>query len=723
MHARHRSPAHGYRSSSTGTGWGASKISPETSGRGHGFYNSEYRSFNNRGFGRGQGHPTKSFQQPPQPPIRKGDLFMEAGRLAAEYLVSKGLLPPSVLSGKWQNGGLKKQVGDYQDFHQQDDLTQETRIPAHARLASVPSDAGSARRRYFDDFNSRVHMKGRRRGDYYRSYSSEWGREYGRRGSWSDRNEASPDMEREDDTASGHCEEQQVGKAIDEGMHSPGLSRAAESEEATDMEWGLEKFTGPDEMGSKASSSCVNKDEMNSGHSKRPDDLTSLTPENEAKGSHDSSKNEKQIAPDLPIQHTAAYDNPCGKSGSDLLALCRFVNVPTKTRSALVSRTSKVDQVPNNEDNSVSDIAYPQGLEVSVQDCNLNCSTNVVLTNASHDLKSAHSEVSEDVGELGPNYGVALEENVKSQSFSSGAFMHGSEQESSPGQSGSVRSTLAKERGEKRTAEESDVNKATKKLRECYPSLVTDSEGHLNLSDSSDNRMPSKEMRSSEDRQLIAAVTQDTLVDCCQFPENEGEQHVQYTQEKQLFPSSFKICDLNLMESSDMNDSHCNDPVPTYATIVTTQKEMPKIDVDLSISNSNISSQFARHTSDGKEIEVIDLENDSTTDDKAFNDPERKMDTAFTGTEGFPSNAQNASDIADVQDNYDGLMISEFLNTFSNCNSVTEDITSLQNEINLHNGEGNFGDDDSIYMSLGEIPLSFIPAWQQPTPKEYEKPF
>lgn len=60
-------------------------------------------------------------------------------------------------------------------------------------------------------------------------------------------------------------------------------------------------------------------------------------------------------------------------------------------------------------------------------------------------------------------------------------------------------------------------------------------------------------------------------------------------------------------------------------------------------------------------------------------------------------------DMTDVPDQYDGLMITEFLQNFSNCppddmnahplqnesiNSLqTEDINPLQNEMGLHNGE------------------------------------
>ena len=61
------------------------------------------------------------------------------------------------------------------------------------------------------------------------------------------------------------------------------------------------------------------------------------------------------------------------------------------------------------------------------------------------------------------------------------------------------------------------------------------------------------------------------------------------------------------------------------------------------------------------------------------------------------------SDISDVPDHYDGLMITEFLRNFSSCPSEdinphplqnenintlqTEDINPLQNEMGLHNGE------------------------------------
>jgi hypothetical protein len=59
----------------------------------------------------------------------------------------------------------------------------------------------------------------------------------------------------------------------------------------------------------------------------------------------------------------------------------------------------------------------------------------------------------------------------------------------------------------------------------------------------------------------------------------------------------------------------------------------------------------------------------------------------FTGVECFPNHAPNAGQIPDVQDNYDGLMITQFFNTFSDCPAVPVDINPLQNEMGLHNGE------------------------------------
>lgn len=635
-HARHRSPGNGYTRSGGSMGMGvggASRISPDTSARNHSFYSSEYRSFNTRVFGRGQGHP-KSFRQPPQPTPQKWDVLMEAGRLAAEYLVSKGLLPQNALSGKWQNGSFKRQTADYQDFRQQEDLMQEGRTSAHSRLGSGASDAGSSRRRYPDEFNSRNHVKGRRRGEYYRSYGSEWSREYGR-------SRMSPGMEGEDDTVSGQFEEQQVSNDVDDGMQKSGPSGfAPESEEAADMESGMSKYSYPDETASKASSSSAVKEEIDIESSKGGyDDMTNLNMGKEGmKDSNSDCGNEKQIVlEDLPNQQSAVDGDMSGKDGSDLLTLSKFANVPTKTRSALAYKASKVGQILSSEEEDASDIGAAKGSEDLVQDGACNISAGDVLANTNHDSncpdpeisKSSYVQSSENVGELGTAYGAVQGKWVRFHSFPDRAFMQGEEQESSMRLLGFGRSASVKERGEKRAAEDGDVNEAAKKPREWLPSLVTTADEQLHISNSSENTVSLQEERASPNLPVNEAATQDNFVNGSQFPEAAGEPCMKYAQEKQFFPSSFKICDLNLMEASEMNDAHRSDRVPTYPSAMANEKAAAQVDIDLSISNANMSGEYARCMSDGKQVEIIDLENDSILEDEPFDNPQRKYVLLF----------------------------------------------------------------------------------------------
>ncbi|XP_031257540.1 uncharacterized protein At4g26450 isoform X2 [Pistacia vera] len=719
MHARHRSPGNGYRSNSMGMG-----MPPEGSARGRGFY-SEYRSFN-RGFGRGQGQP-KSFQQLPPTP-RKSDVFMEAGRLAAEYLVSQGLLPPGILSGKLQNGAFRSEDGENLQ------LPPEGRSSALARLGNSGSDVGSGRRRYPDDYNSmglRNYLNRRKKGGSFKSNSLDWGREYGRSGSWSEKGRVSPDIEGDCDSYSGNQEEQQVSKDVGNALQKPGLGELApKSEEASGLESGLEKFNIQDEMGSRASSSSVGKGllhETGVEFSKKSVDSTNMDMEaGELKDEICDEETEEQDAlEESAIKHYSLEDDTSTKSNNDLLTLCRFAKVPTKTRSSLTYKGLKVDSVSNNDVEKTSDTILPIGPEALVENNSLVSSAVDLLPDKTLDSKCPDSEISkaphvqsiEGVGTLGSLYGVDEGQFMRSQSFPDRALMCDVDQELGQGLSGLQKSSsMVQERGEKRTMEEHDSVEATKKLREWFPSNE-----YSNISSMSDKKASSQE-ETATPCEVSLAVDPENSVNRFSFPRRGGEPCVEYAQEKQLFPGSFKICDLNLMEASDINENHHSDPTLIYPTIP--KKEATPVDVDLSMSNSIMSGDYSRRTSDGKEIEIIDLENDSAQTEKASdNNSERKTETMFTGMEGFSNHVQNAGHIPDVQDNYDGLMITQLLNNFPDCPGVPVDINALQNEMAIHNGEVALGDDDSIYMSLGEIPLSFLRGWEQPPPQEYEKPF
>ncbi|XP_038998141.1 uncharacterized protein At4g26450-like isoform X1 [Hibiscus syriacus] len=741
MHARHRNAWNDYRSNSMVMGLSSSRISPETSGRGHGFYNSEYRSFK-RGFGRGQRHP-KSFQSNPPPPREGTDIFTQAGRLAAEYLVSQGLLPPSVLPAKWQNGRLKKQMGDYQDYRSQEGdnlhLPSIRQTSALARLRNCNSDVSLGRRSNVDENNSswsRNLSKGRRKDGSYR------GREYGGSGSWSDRIRGSPDLEIDDDNVSGHHEESHVGKDVGNGLHKHVSGDfAPKGEELVNFD---DKYILPDELRSKASSSGAEKDlksETDGELLKRSNDSADFIMEaGELKdGSNDNVETEEEgVLKDSSFKHSSTEDDVSGKTCTGLLALCNFAKVPTKTRSSLTLRNLKADSVSVNDQGSVSNFENPSGHQPLLEDNSLGGSSGDLLLNKSQDLKP-DSELSKDlsVHSFGMDhiYGVGQGKCTRSQAFPDRALLHDSEQElvqDMPGLQRSCSMVAIKERGDKRGFEQSDLREGAKKPREWLESVTTKTD-FLPFSDFEDKKVGLVEGIASTSEEAGAVVKkgiQDSLVTNSHFPGGDGESSINYVQEKQHFPNAFKICDLNLMETSDINESHHNDAIIMYSSAPETKIEAATIGIDLSMSNSNGPSGGNRHANNCKEIEVIDLENDCIQEDKTADNLGRKSEPMFVSMNG---------DMTDVPDQYDGLMMSEFFRNFSNCppddinahpmqneniNTLqTEDINPLQSDTGLHNGEGTLTDDDSIYMSLGEIPLSFLPAWEQTPAQEYEKPF
>lgn len=89
--------------------------------------------------------------------------FMKAGHLAAEYLVSQGLLPHNSIPGKWQNGNLKGyQMGGFQEFEAQ---VQENSVRSCEGRNIFPQGA-SVRRRFPGEFSStrqRNQMRGKKR--------------------------------------------------------------------------------------------------------------------------------------------------------------------------------------------------------------------------------------------------------------------------------------------------------------------------------------------------------------------------------------------------------------------------------------------------------------------------------------------------------------------------------------------------------------------------------
>ncbi|XP_059277378.1 uncharacterized protein At4g26450-like [Lycium ferocissimum] len=739
MHARYRNPVNRNRSSSMG--FGDVGASPERFVRGRG----EYRNYNRVVFGRGQ---SKQFAMP-----HGNEIFMEAGRLAAEYLVSKGLLPPSALSGKYQNGSLKNPVGEFQGFRSQE--ADFMRVSVEGRI--LGGDVGHGRKGFPDEYNSmgsRSSMRERRRNGTVKSYGSEFNRELGRSGSWN-RVRNSPDVDGLDNAFTGNRDEQQVAKDSDGVLqNSPPRKINHEIESSGNSLVDSEpagQNKAEDDAGKKASpissannlssederqhnedcveidASKIEVDQVDDAGKKASliSTATNLPPKDERQNNEkcveiEASKIEIDQVDENnsngDLERKAAKDiadKQPSKSSNDLLSFWRFKQVPKKTRSSLANRVLKVCDNAVIEDENSREMEIPKDTQKHSEVNHVDVSPGVISSPHSHDARNLDSGKSEPLDleeESCCSHVIKQVNEMGSSSFGdSMVIKKGETILELPGFESC--SSINLERGEKRAVEhDDDFTVGTKKPRELASSMCALSDGILYHSNSMDDWPNSHEPDEKK------------LVDVPLITKSDMEPGTDFT-EKQLFPGSLKTCDLNLLEASDVNETQNADPVHIFPGITGSVKQEAPVDFDLTISNNcDTASKYAKSGFDDIDIEVIDLENDFEQEDKALNNPETRSEVVFTGSDGFSNNPHGTDNIPDVHDGY-GLMISELLgNDIPSCSSVPENMSSLHSDMGLHNGEGMLGDDDSIYMSLGEIPISLLRAWEQQT-QEFGKPF
>ncbi|XP_010539364.1 PREDICTED: uncharacterized protein At4g26450-like [Tarenaya hassleriana] len=727
MHGRHRNIGNGYRSGSMEIGMPASRISPDRSMRSQGYYGSDQRGFN-RGYGRGRAYP-KSYQNrppPPTPPLQRkggGDIFMEAGRLAAEYLVSQGVLPSTVLSGKWQNDNFRKQAGEIQGFR-----SQETQMGMFS--------PGVNKRMFVDDYSStgsRSYMEGRR--------SNRYGSDFGRSGSWSERNRTS-EVKAYDDSESGHLEEQPLAEdnaSSFQRSNSGDFPRKHEG--AGDSESDLNKYNLQDEAQSKTCSSSAGKDIVHGEISKVSEDSSSLSAgSGELKGRNgDGRENENQTGLEgWSIRQHEATDEVSIKNGFDLVTLCKFAKVPTRTRSSLTAKGPKHDLSENIKGSSCN-----SGLAEENQIPRL-CESPVQSSGKADNPECAGNEnlnPTNPVGDMGHAHMAEKSKCHRSSSFPDSILMNKITNNSGLELADLHRShSMGKERDEKRAAEDCDLEKGAKRQREWQPSIASEAKASEIKSD------PEEERTCIFEEKVVDSAMKG--IACGRLVDNSAHNQIQvgkscggYAEERHLFPGSFKICDLNLEGASDVKDNNVGNPMILFPAISASKRESPQVDFDLSISSCSKSLEHTLRMSNGKEIEVIDLENDSPEVTETCGNSERKLNAAYAG---FSRQTQAASEIHNEMPDYnEGLMMVEFLDSFGNIPPVNAEITEVtdgisshshmpDNETGLQNSEGTHGsdqaplpqsDDDSIFMSLGEIPLTFLQAWDHPPARGYGKPF
>lgn len=648
------------------------------SGEGMRSYNSGYRGFGRGGFSRGHSKPyAPPPPPPPPPPPRKTDILLEAGRLAAEYLVFKGLLPPNSLPARWQDRSF------------QEPKDREPPPPpqqsAFSRLGSLQPDH-HGRRRFDDEYNRPGMKRGRRRGPYNRSYSSDWGRENGRNGQWNERSGRHWDgPEGDDDFAPGYQRERRTG--FDDVGSS--VSRTSRDERNSRSESGseIENHEIVDDTGSKVSSSSTRKEqlaevdvEMSKNKELDDDDVKADNLEN-GDVNIDAEKKIQQEE-DVNLHANNAADNDSAvKLSSNLLKLCSFAKVPTRPRSSLMQRNDKHDDKPMEGSSSNSHADQDDNLEGEARNV-----TSVLTDQPMEETVDVHNEANDNP----PGF----------EAFSSAI----AEEEDA-----SFEQHIQKNDGID-TNTEMNLTSSEIPQEEDYP----------NLHDSGETQAKPYIENIPSDDDMVEEIELGKSSSPVLFSKEEP-----FEEDKQLEPTSFKTCDLNLMEAPEMTDIPDGSVLGSLQTSASTIKTEEETAVGFGLSighNVNGSDVYNRASGDNKMVPIINLEDDSPMEDAACGSSKPKSETLYSSLENFLSQADHQDDLHSIQDGY-SLAISELLgNDIPGCPSVSSDLNNLQTGMGLSGPEGVSGVDDSIYVTLGELPIAFMEAWDQP-PQEFGKFF
>ncbi|KAL9236244.1 hypothetical protein vseg_010940 [Gypsophila vaccaria] len=612
---------------------------------GVGFYNGEPRNFS-RGFDRGYPRPYQSSQPPPSPkPPRKGDLFVEAGKLAVEYLVSRGLLSSSVIPGN------ERSPNNDQD--------------------TIASSGNSRERKKYGD-----------------SRSSDWSRENGKVVSVPEKISSSQGIEVDDDKC-----RKDTSKEENSGFQ---ISRSMESAN-------IDGSQGDGERETMACHPLVDSGKVASSLDHKGDEELPMSvdePKDEKDGSCFQEQDQKSYREESSIEHNKNNNDASAEEKANLTKVHCFLNDKNlKNQPLLISEEMNTSDTAHHFHDVVKqdNMSGPSEVTSLSEVSSPNCPGNSL---SDHSFK--------DAGTLGRACGVDQLNTVDSLSFVDKEFSH--EQKSCGLSDLRMSSSIQNDRKEKRSLEDDHMPDGAKKVKQWLS--VAQSNEYLQHSNLNEKKPVSPEKRDasffgkSADQENFHKVSLPMQV--------SFEAAMSGREEKQLLSSSYKICDLNLVEASDIHENRGVESL-LYPSL-SSQKKEAQIDIDLSMSNNcSFISEYSGSGSVRKPIEIIDLESTSMEEGDNPKFSAQSAEAGSANVETFSDNPQHTNDNPDGQDGY-GLMISELLgNDVPNCAVVRPDMNSLQNDMGLHHGEGIFTEDDPIYMSLGEIPLSLLQGWEQPT--------
>lgn len=654
--------------------------STRNQGRG-GAYNSSPRNFRRGGnYRRGGQKPhfpsSSSFYPPPPPPppplpppTPRRKVIMEAGKLATEYLVSKGILPQSVLPhhppSRWMIAS-----GSSQEFKGRDrENMQYDRVSALNRLGGV--DTGTVRRRCVDDgeefddgVGPRSSMRGRRRRRGVDDYNHDNG-SYGGNGQWRSR-ESWMDRSRSfNDSAYGDTDDFSPGYrrgGSDFGDFSGG--RIGERSDGTTDEVNLgndvvmqEMYCNFQEEPAKNISNTKKESmEEKDGNFNKVEDDSRIHMEMEehksAKSSSDMGKEEEENS-----------DNSGGvsKQGleNDSMKLPIFTKVPTKPRSMVVTKIlkaepdpvsvdalkNKVDQQGGTDNGYTCDVdKLSAGLSSSNQIMDL--APNPTASSLEETERKSFQHIKEQLNEKKSSVGsLSLERSFSSVQprteskdviedsvfdIETKVYTKSSSfpERSSPKQNqmGIKQVPAFEKKMEDGFLLHDAESEGAKRQRDWSSSVILHDDDYLQVRNLRPKHSSSSGQISMPEEEIVVPVDQKKLVNVDMFPKTEQDASMNFKEEKDILSNSFKICDLNLSESHDATEVHNDVPKKKPGTNPKMEiGNVPTMDFGLSVGhNNNDSTAYGQCSSDNKMIQVINLEDDSSGEDGACDLPQPK---------------------------------------------------------------------------------------------------
>ncbi|CAM0149990.1 unnamed protein product [Urochloa decumbens] len=684
--------------------------------------------------------PLPAAALPPPPPLNKYEVLMEAGRLAAEYLVAKGVLPP----GSLQQRGAAIGAGGWGQ------LPPPPPVPA-GQEASAYYNARNGRRQVDDECGIRNARSRRNRGGDYASSNSSYyngrgkrkfgadnrysdsGRDRGRSRGYSDTRSYDDD---EEDGAPGFKRERRSTGGIDEvgssvsGVAGEGPSSKAEAMGESELE----------DTGSKASS--------NSNVQQKADALQEVEDENETnKMQEDSVVSNSEVVEQAVNCEGNSNNNSCGvvqEEETKYLPVSSDEKVSDGRPEDSGTLSEKVEDDitlhEKAEDDTTSD-------EVSIMETDLpNDSINLlkhcsfatvprrprsVLPNRNAGPAQGEFAVSGQVnlvateeipqtamdGEANSNSITSIQEDSKAE------VLRQQNAEQITTCNNVAESVTFHEKG---TQGETEEMEEQKNIPQHYGIEDNKEPNELSPSFASHQNSFSLQVEKGiqiynldtppQDEVLIDPPDIGKTIDSELLPNIKEEAVITMEEEKLGQSSSFKIRDLNLVGSPEVADMRADPRLGQSSAAGRSVELQDNQQVDFGTTLANNSSNTDTFLLGNKAVQVIDIEDDPPIEAGACDSSKEKGDMVYSSMENMTNPPMN-TDVHGIQDGY-SLAISDFLGADMPCYQSIQ--TDLQAGMDLNGSEGITVMDDPIYSSLGDI--GFIEVWDQ-QPEDYDKFF